>query len=136
MLMKQTKMKKVRSFEVGDHISSLKRRPFFKKTFLINPEFQFKFMGFVLINVLISLGIVYIANYFFFESFIQKGESLNLGSAHPFFQVLREQKELMNVIFGYVIFFYDNICQCLGVGVFSSYCRSLVSIDPNIQKSQ
>ena len=46
-----------------------------------------------------SIGIVYFANYYFFENLIMKGELLQLPQDHAFFILIKEQRELMSGIF-------------------------------------
>ncbi len=69
------------------------------KTFLINPSFQYKFMAFVIINVIFSLIIIYGANIYFFKEFISRGEMLHLPKGHPYYLLINKQEQSMEQIF-------------------------------------
>jgi hypothetical protein len=70
-----------------------------EKKFLINTPFQIQFMSSLIIVSLVSMGIIYIANDYFFHSYIARGQSLNLPPDHPFFLMIREQKQFMTKVF-------------------------------------
>ena len=72
---------------------------FGNKIFLINRNFQFRFMAYTVLTVVLSLSLFYLANYFFFESFIEKGRQMRLPENHAFFLILKEQQLLMAKIF-------------------------------------
>lgn len=69
------------------------------RTFLINPPFQYKFMLYIVMMSVLSMAVIYGANMMFFSKFIAKGEMLNLPKDHPFFLLIREQKDFMIKIF-------------------------------------
>lgn len=69
------------------------------RKFLINPPFQKKFMGFILLSVIFSMGVMHGANWVFFNKFMKYGETLNLPSNHPFYRLLLEQQEFMTMVF-------------------------------------
>lgn len=72
---------------------------FMGRIFLINPKFQYKFMASVMLVAVFTIGIVYFANYYFFENLIMKGEMLQLPQDHAFFILIKEQREMMSGIF-------------------------------------
>jgi hypothetical protein len=45
------------------------------------------------------MSIIYLANDYFFHSYIQKGQALNLPPDHPFFLMIHEQKKFMTKVF-------------------------------------
>ena len=45
------------------------------------------------------MSVIYLANDYFFHSYIQKGEALNLPPDHPFFLMIHEQKKFMTNVF-------------------------------------
>lgn len=106
----------------GEYMNSLSKknveRPkiyrflFQGRKFLINPSFQKKFMGFVLSSVIISMGVMYGANWVFFNKFITYGEKLNLPQNHPFYRLLLEQQDFMTTVF-----FISSFILCLTLGV-------------------
>ncbi len=69
------------------------------RTFLINPVFQKKFMGFIVGSVIISMAVMHGANWVFFNRFMDYGDKLNLPSNHPFYRLLLEQQEFMTIVF-------------------------------------
>lgn len=69
------------------------------KVYMINPEFQWRFMSYVILTVVMSVSIIFLSNYFFFEGFIAKGEELGLPKDHSFFILIKEQREAMTRIF-------------------------------------
>lgn len=70
-----------------------------EKKFLINNNFQIQFMLSLLLISLCSMSIIYLANDYFFHSYMQRGEALNLPPDHPFFLMIREQKSFMTNVF-------------------------------------
>jgi hypothetical protein len=52
----------------------------------------------ILISI-ISISIIYFANDYFFQSYINKGQVLNLPPDHPFFLMIEEQKSFMTKVF-------------------------------------
>lgn len=72
---------------------------FREKKFLINPDFQLKFMVSLIMISVCSMGIIYLANNYFFETYLKKGEALQLPPDHPFFLMIREQKGFMAKVF-------------------------------------
>lgn len=81
-----------------------KRNPLYnlvltKKQFLINKRFQFQFMLSVLLICICSMTIIYLANYYFFQSYIHKGIALNLSPDHPYFLMIYEQKNFMTKVY-------------------------------------
>ncbi len=72
---------------------------FREKKFLINPDFQLKFMVSLIMISVCSMGIIYLANNYFFDTYLKKGEALQLPPDHPFFLMIREQKGFMAKVF-------------------------------------
>ncbi len=70
-----------------------------EKKFLINPDFQIQFMLSLAIISILSMSIIYIANDYFFQSYLAKGQALNLPPDHPFFLMIHEQKKFMAKVF-------------------------------------
>ncbi len=70
-----------------------------EKKFLINNDFQIQFMVSLLLISICSMSVIYLANDYFFHSYIQKGEALNLPPDHPFFLMIHEQKKFMTNVF-------------------------------------
>ena len=70
-----------------------------EKTFLINPTFQIQFMVSLLFISIISISIIYLANDYFFQTYMKKGILLNLPPDHPYFLMIHEQKKFMIKVF-------------------------------------
>lgn len=70
-----------------------------EKKFLINNDFQVQFMLSLLLISICSMSVIYLANDYFFHSYMQKGEALNLPPDHPFFLMIHEQKKFMTHVF-------------------------------------
>ncbi len=90
-----------------------------EKKFLINPDFQLKFMVSLIMISVCSMGIIYLANHYFFETYLRKGEALQLPPDHPFFIMIREQKGFMAKVF-LVVSFAISSAVCLW-GLFYSH---------------
>ena len=70
-----------------------------EKKFLINNDFQIQFMISLLLISIVSTSIIYLANDYFFQSYMQRGVALNLPPDHPFFLMIHEQKKFMTSVF-------------------------------------
>lgn len=70
-----------------------------EKKFLINSTFQVQFMASLIIVSILSMSIIYIANDYFFHSYMERGQALNLPPDHPFFLMIHEQKKFMTQVF-------------------------------------
>lgn len=70
-----------------------------EKKFLINNDFQVQFMISLLLISICSMSVIYLANDYFFHSYMQRGEALNLPPDHPFFLMIHEQKKFMTHVF-------------------------------------
>ena len=70
-----------------------------EKKFLINNDFQIQFMLSLLLISICSMSVIYLANDYFFHSYMQRGEALNLPPDHPFFLMIHEQKKFMTHVF-------------------------------------
>lgn len=81
------------------------RASFFSKLFLkgkvymINPDFQWKFMSYVILTVVMSVGIIFLTNYIFFEDLIAQGEKYGLPKDHGYFVMIKHQRNTMTGIF-------------------------------------
>ena len=73
-----------------------------EKKFLINNKFQIQFMVSLLFISICSMSVIYLANDYFFQSYMQRGVALNLPPDHPFFLMILEQKKFMTNVFAVV----------------------------------
>jgi hypothetical protein len=67
-----------------------------RRTFLINPRFQLSFMAYTVGISLVTIGVFYAADAYFFWKFSQLGQGLGLPSNHVFFQFIEEQRSTKN----------------------------------------
>jgi hypothetical protein len=86
-----------------------------EKKFLINNDFQIQFMVSVLLISICSMSVIYLANDYFFHSYMQRGEALNLPPDHPFFLMIREQKAFMTNVFVFVALAITGIAGLWGL---------------------
>ena len=70
-----------------------------EKKFLINSDFQIQFIASLMLISIVSMSIIYLANDYFFHSYMAKGQALNLPPDHPFFLMIHEQKRFMTKVF-------------------------------------
>lgn len=70
-----------------------------EKKFLINTDFQIQFIASLLLISIVSMSIIYLANDYFFHTYMQKGQLLNLPPDHPYFLMIHEQKRFMTKVF-------------------------------------
>ncbi len=85
-------------------MSTDNREVIFKKAllgrkFLINRQFQFRFMGYVMLAVALTLICVYFANSYFFHSYLERGQEMGLPTGHVYYAVLDEQRIFMNKVY-------------------------------------
>lgn len=86
-----------------------------EKKFLINNDFQIQFMISLLLISICSMSVIYLANDYFFHSYMQKGEALNLPPDHPFFLMIHEQKKFMTNVFVVVALSISGIAGLWGL---------------------
>ena len=86
-----------------------------EKKFLINNDFQIQFMVSVLLISICSMSVIYLANDYFFHSYMQRGEALNLPPDHPFFLMIHEQKKFMTNVFVVVALSISGIAGLWGL---------------------
>lgn len=70
-----------------------------EKKFFINPTFQLQFMGWMVIISIISMALIYMANLYFFSTYLDKVASFNLAPDHPYYLLIHEQKEFLTKVF-------------------------------------
>lgn len=86
-----------------------------EKKFLINNDFQVQFMLSLLLISICSMSVIYLANDYFFHSYMQKGQALNLPPDHPFFLMIHEQKKFMTHVFIVVALSISTIAGLWGL---------------------
>jgi hypothetical protein len=71
---------------------------FGRRVYLINPSFQLRFIGLMLLVAGFSIGILYASNLFFIWKFVEIGRSLALPPEHPFFRFISEQRQILHSV--------------------------------------
>ena len=66
-----------------------------RRRLLINPQFQFRFIGYMAMSGLLMLLLFFLANKYFFWKFTEKGLAMGMPPNHMFFKFLEEQRDAM-----------------------------------------
>lgn len=75
----------------------MKNAPKYKRrNYLINPEFQLRFMAYVAMAVLASLSVLYLSNLWYFELLLEQGYELGLDPQHPYYVFIADQRTLLH----------------------------------------
>ena len=80
-------------------MSSINTQKRSRRTYLVNPGFQLKMIGYTLLLLEVTTGIFYMSNLYFIWKFIDIGRQLGFPDNHPFFRFIVEQRRMMNTIF-------------------------------------
>lgn len=86
-----------------------------RKNFLINPKFQFSFMGYTLAIAVMTIALFYCADMYFFWKFRQLGQGLGLPSNHVFFQFIDEQRSSKNAYYAVTAAFSVAVLSVWGL---------------------
>jgi methyl-accepting chemotaxis protein len=72
-----------------------------RKVYLINPRFQWRFIGFMAVVSLLAISLLFISNVLFFRQMQQEALAAGLTPDNPYFDFLDEQKSsLFTLYFG------------------------------------
>ncbi len=70
-----------------------------RRSYLIDPPFQLRFVGTTLLVAFLVLAVIYVSNAFFILKFMKIGQELSFPEGHPFFHFLREQQRVLDQVF-------------------------------------
>ena len=70
-----------------------------RKTYLINPRFQWRFIGFMAIVSLLAISMLFVSNILFFRNMEQEARSVGLSPDNPYFDFLQEQKSALSALY-------------------------------------
>lgn len=70
-----------------------------RKNILINKSFQFRFVLYTFLPVLISQIVLWVALEIYMNKMVDKGVQANLPEDHFYFRLINEQLDLMKVLF-------------------------------------
>jgi methyl-accepting chemotaxis protein len=77
------------------------RTPNRRRTYLINPRFQWRFIGFMATVSLVAIALLFLSNIVFFRDMERDALSVGLSADNPYFDFLQEQKaDLSRLYFG------------------------------------
>jgi hypothetical protein len=82
-----------------NRLSSKPQMPPRRKRLLINPRFQAVFALYAILTTFVMVPIFVAANYYFFNLFAMKANSLGLPADHQLLQFVERQQKLMVVVF-------------------------------------
>lgn len=90
-----------------------------RKQFLINKEFQFKFIFFMAMVALVTMASTYVVIHLYFAEFQKLSDQSGLSANHPFRDLLNYQQMKMNNFF--IILAVVNIFTILASGIWMSH---------------
>jgi len=67
-----------------------------RRNYLINPEFQLRFMAYISIAVLAGLSVLYLSNLWYFDLLLDQGYELGLDPTHPYYVFIDDQRTLLH----------------------------------------
>jgi len=70
-----------------------------RKTYLINPRFQWRFIAFMAAVSLLAIAVLFLSNVLFFREMEQAALSIGLTRDNPYFDFLDEQKSSLYTLY-------------------------------------
>jgi methyl-accepting chemotaxis protein len=70
-----------------------------RRTYLINPRFQWRFIGFMAAVSLLAISMLFVSNIVFFRTMEQEALSVGLTRDNPYFDFLDEQKSALSKVY-------------------------------------
>jgi methyl-accepting chemotaxis protein len=70
-----------------------------RKVYLINPRFQWRFIGFMAVVSLLAIALLFVSNVLFFRNMTQDALAAGLAPDNPFFDFLEEQKSSLSMLY-------------------------------------
>jgi methyl-accepting chemotaxis protein len=70
-----------------------------RKIYLINPRFQWRFIGFMAAVSLLAISILFLSNILFFRNMYQEALSVGLTPDNPYFDFLAEQQSSLSTVY-------------------------------------
>lgn len=74
-------------------------KPYKRSKLLIYPGFQIKFVGYLLLAVILGLFIFYLAQLYFIKGLYLEGAALKLPNTHTYFKMIAHQEYKLKLIF-------------------------------------
>jgi methyl-accepting chemotaxis protein len=70
-----------------------------RRTYLINPRFQWRFIGFMAVVSLLAILLLFLSNILFFQDMAREARSVGLTPDNPYFDFLQEQKSSLSRLY-------------------------------------
>lgn len=70
-----------------------------RKVYLINPRFQWRFIGFMAAVSLLAISILFLSNVLFFRNMHAEAIAVGLAPDNPYFDFLREQQTSLSTVY-------------------------------------
>ena len=70
-----------------------------RRTYLINPRFQWRFIGFMATVSLLAISLLFVSNILFFRNMEHEALSVGLTRDNPYFDFLQEQKSALSTLY-------------------------------------
>ena len=70
-----------------------------RKIYLINPRFQWRFIGFMAAVSLLAIAILFLSNILFFRNMHAEALSVGLAPDNPYFDFLAEQQSSLSIVY-------------------------------------
>jgi len=70
-----------------------------RRTYLINPRFQWRFIGFMATVSVLAISMLFVSNILFFRNMEHEALSVGLTPDNPYFDFLQEQKSALSVLY-------------------------------------
>lgn len=70
-----------------------------RRKFLVNPEFQLRFMGYMSIALVLGVLTLYVSNLYYYDLLISEGQEMGLDASHPYFEFIQEQRALLTKVY-------------------------------------
>jgi methyl-accepting chemotaxis protein len=75
------------------------KKPNRRKAYLINPRFQWRFIGFMATVSLLAIAMLFLSNILFFRGMEREALSVGLAADNPYFDFLQEQKASLSRLY-------------------------------------
>lgn len=70
-----------------------------RRRLLINPDFQIRFILYLSAALMVGLLVLFVSNLYYFDHLITAGSDIGLHESHPYYEFIREQRELLITIY-------------------------------------
>jgi len=70
-----------------------------RRTYLINPRFQWRFIGFMATVSVLAISMLFVSNILFFQNMEHEALSVGLTRDNPYFDFLQEQKSALSMLY-------------------------------------